>query len=161
MRLVIDESLAKIEPDAVRALKRIGREVSGELTGRLGLVAAEPSLSIEDALVAGAELTGLLGSPDSEISRVEAHAVLVGLIERDLAYRAPRRSPASAESTATAFLALCPGSGARFFTNGDLGLAHGAGSTGEWSSLTTATFDTGVVAIDGGKLAVFWVEDED
>ena len=158
MRLAIHE---QIDADAVRTLKRIEHEVSDELAGCLAVVAVDPSLSIEESLEEGARFAGLLGPPEREITREEAAAVLEGLVERDLAYRARRPGSVSAASTAEEFLGMFPGSEARFFTNGEMGLTHALGKTGAWSPLTRATFDTGVVAIDRGRLGVFWVEDED
>jgi hypothetical protein len=161
MRLALDDSFARADPDAVRTLKRIERELSDELAGILALVALDPSLALEDALERGAQFAGLLGPPEHEISEEEARSVLAGVMERDLAYRAPRAGAASAASTAAAFLALFRGPDARFFTNGELGLTHSLGKTGGWDPLTRATFDTGVVALEKGRLGVFWVEDED
>jgi hypothetical protein len=161
MRLAVDDSLGEKDPEAVRTLKRIERELPDELAGCLALLATEPSLPIDDALDAGARFAGLLGRPGREIDRGEAHTVLVGIIERDLAYRASRHASTSAESTADAFLALFAGPTARFFTNGELGLTHALGKTGGWAPLTRATFDTGVMAVEGPRLGVFWVEDED
>jgi len=160
MRLAIDKSLAEVDAEAVRALKSLERDLSDELAGCLALVAVDPAVDIDDALDRGADFAGLLGRPEREITREEAQALLSGVVDRDLAYRARRLSPVSGARAAAAFLALFPGPDTRFFTNGELGLAHNLDKTGGWSPLTGATFDTGVVAIDGARLGVFWVEDE-
>jgi hypothetical protein len=161
MRLVIDDAIGKLEPEAVRTLKRIERDVSEELAGRLALVAIDPSTPIGSAVERAVKVAGLLGKPERELARAEAVNVLTSIIERDLAYRARRSGHLSGGQTAHAFLALFPGPGARFFTNGELGLSHSLDKTGAWAPLTAATFDTGVVAVEGRKLGVFWVEDED
>jgi hypothetical protein len=161
MRLALDESLAKSDAEAVRTIKRLERELSDELSGCLALVAVDPSLDVDDALDAGVEFAGLLGRPEREISREEAASLLAAVIERDLAYRAPRLGAAPAGSAAAEFLGIFSGPDALFFTNGELGLTHSLGKTGAWAPLTRATFDTGVVAIEGKKLGVFWIEDED
>jgi hypothetical protein len=160
MRLVIDDRLGERHAGAVSTLKRIERELAEELTGCVGLVDVS-SLPVEDALAAGIDYVGLQAAPEREISREQAREVIAALIECDLAYHAPRRSKAAASSLASTFLAMFPGADARFFTNGELGLEHVAGRSGAWAPLTNATFDTGVVAIDGARMGVFWVEDED
>jgi hypothetical protein len=160
MRLVIDERLPDGRGGAARVLKRIERDVGGELAGYLALVDVGP-LPLDGALVAAAERVGLSEAPDTDISREEARAVIASLVDCDLAYRARRNHEATGVSVASAFLGIFEGDGARFFTNGDLGIEHAAGRSGAWSPLTSATFDTGVVVVDGSCVAVFWVEDED
>ena len=50
------------------------------------------------------------------------------------------------------------GEGALFVTNGSLAQVS---SGGQWSSLTDATFDTGVLAVSSRRVSLLWVEDED
>ena len=83
MRLVIDDAIGKLEPEAVRTLKRIERDVSEELAGRLALVAMDPSAPIGPAVEHAVKFAGLLGKPERELARDEALDVLSSIIERD------------------------------------------------------------------------------
>lgn len=161
MRLVIDPRLGERQAAAVSALKRIERELAADLGGYLGLVEVGIWPSADAAVASGARSVGLRAAPKREITREQAHELVAALIECDLAFHAPRGPKWEAESLASTFLGMFPGDEARFFTNGELGLEHIAGRSGAWSPLTNATFDTGVVAVEGGTVGVFWVEDED
>ncbi len=161
MRLVIDPRMGERHAADVAALKRIERELAADLGGYLGLVEVGNWPSPEPAVAAGAKSVGLRAAPRREITREQAHELVAALIECDLAFHAPRGTKWEAESLASTFLGMFPSEEARFFTNGELGLEHIAVKSGAWSPMTNATFDTGVVAVEGSRVGVFWVEDED
>ncbi len=68
---------------------------------------------------------------------------------------------ADAQTFADRIIALL-GSEAKFFTNGEFAHAYDDEDNGiAWHSVTDATFNTGVVFVDGLHIGLFWVEDED
>ncbi len=75
----------------------------------------------------------------------------------DLAYKMPVMTYDLAKGLARRFLACCC-EGAVFMTNGSLAQPN---KSGEWSPLTDATFDTGIIAISSRRVSLLWVEDED
>jgi hypothetical protein len=111
-----------------------------------------------DALVLAAGYRAI-GAQWISLSRADARAVLLLVLERSLAYNVATMSRANATELADAFLEHAQDA-AVFFTNGDR--ASGSMSYGEsWTPLTEATFDGGLVAVDGSHAAMLWIEDED
>jgi hypothetical protein len=60
---------------------------------------------------------------------------------------------------AGAFLDEFAGCASRFYTNGNFHLPPDAPI--EWSAVTGATFDTGVLIVGETRAGCLWVEDED
>jgi hypothetical protein len=100
-----------------------------------------------------------LTPPDAwtELDTSGALEVATRVLHADVAYNVPIMAIELEDALARRFLRSCC-DGAVFLTNGSLALAH---TGGQWSSLTDATFDTGVVAIAARRAALLWVEDED
>jgi hypothetical protein len=138
---------------AERARADLARAAVGEFA-----VISEPR-GVADALARGLGFRAL-GPGWQELARGEARATLAAVLARNLAYETALMAEAEAYGLADEFLGRF-GTGARFFTNGDLGTrAAGVPSAG-WDPLTEATFDTGVVVVDADRAALFWFEDED
>jgi hypothetical protein len=83
--------------------------------------------------------------------------VVTRTLALDLAYETPVMTIDQAQKLARRFV-QCLGDGAVFLTNGMLALA---GTARQWSPLTNATFDTGVVGVSESRIGLLWVEDED
>lgn len=83
-----------------------------------------------------------------EIPREEARAVLVAVLTRDMAYDCELMTASAAASLADQFLAQFDAGSARCFTNA----GHPA---------TDATFDTGILVLDAGRVGCAWFMDED
>jgi hypothetical protein len=89
-----------------------------------------------------------------------ARAAVRALAELDIAYRTPILTADEADELALEFFAQLSAQ-ARFLTNGDLAVAVAEGRRqSSWVPLTGATFDTGVVAIDGTRVGLIWFADE-
>jgi len=93
--------------------------------------------------------------------REEAKNVLTHCLSRDLAYDAEIMDVNEARSLATAFVESFPPE-AFFMTNSQAYLGADLVRNGiEWSPLSSATFDTGIIAETDVVLGMLWVEDED
>ena len=93
-----------------------------------------------------------------------ARAILSEILHRDLAYGTRLMSQARAEELSTTFMQRFAKPGTRFFTNADFKRDAGAGLVlAGWNPATTATFDTGILALGapGSESACVWVADED
>ncbi|MEZ4240584.1 MAG: hypothetical protein R3F59_31395 [Myxococcota bacterium] len=112
---------------------------------------------VASAFVRHLGLTPLDDDDWQPIPRDWAEQVLVRLLSRDLAYRSPLLEPEVAAQLARRFLGLF-GPGAVLLSNGD-GLTSetdaALGGIGE------ATFEKGVIAVDGERVGLMWVFDED
>lgn len=95
---------------------------------------------------------------DEGLDRIAARAAIARALTTTLAYSSSWVEAARAESVGDAFVA-CFAPEATFRTNGDL-LIGEIGSAA-WDPLTSATFDTGVVALDSATAGILWVVDED
>ncbi len=93
----------------------------------------------------------------TELDAQGALEVAIRVLHADLAYNTPVMTLDLAKGLARRFLACC-GEGAVFVTNGSLAQSS---KGGQWSPLTGATFDTGVVAVSSRRVSLLWVEDED
>jgi len=104
------------------------------------------------------------GATYRAIDLEEARRVLTRILHRDLAYGAEIIPMADAERLASEVLLLVPD--AQLFTNGSYGSPPAPASNGvtvgpSWNPATSATFDTGVIAVGSSMSACVWVEDED
>lgn len=118
--------------------------VGGVVTLALG-TAFEPDSALEDAL-------------DLRMDRAGAHAAIECGLRRTPAYNAEWVNASKARRVADAFVA-CFSADAEFLTNGYLWLSNE--DTSGWTPLTSATFDTGIVAVDDVAAGILWVTDED
>ena len=128
------------------------RRRGGTLRDQLGRVVAlalgkafEPESALEDAL-------------DVRLDRASAHAAIERGLRRTPAYDAEWVNASNALQVADAFVA-CFHSDAEFLTNGYLWLSNE--DTSAWTPLTSATFDTGIVAVDDVTAGILWVTDEE
>lgn len=112
-----------------------------------------------DVIAAHCEFT-MLGDRWQELDRTAATAIGEAILSRDLAYNVAVMKAEKARDCADRFLGLF--TDARYYTNGDLGWkhVHGPGSAG-WTPITSATFDTGVIAVATSLIGILWVQDED
>ena len=104
-----------------------------------------------------------LGTKWRELTRENACVFLERVLGRDLAYDGQAMSPDLAEQLSREFVALFSGR-SFYYTNGDFPSPEHyreGGWAGSWDPVTLATFDTGVVAVDGDHAGLVWIEDED
>ncbi len=123
---------------------------------------------IENVAVSSAgEAAGLFGLATApwiyrEVSREEARAVLLCVLEKDMAYRCELMPADAAASLADAFLSSFDAARARHFSNGDIALRARAKGHGQgWHPATDATFDSGVLVLDADRVGCAWFMDED
>jgi hypothetical protein len=93
-----------------------------------------------------------------------ARSILIEILHRDLAYGTRLMPLSRAEALSEAFMQRYGKRGYRFFTNADFKRDAGAGLVlAGWNPATSATFDTGVLALGapGAESACVWVADED
>jgi len=117
--------------------------VEGLAASALGNAFA-PQPSLDDAL--------------EQIDAATARAVIASILVKTLAYDSDWVERADAEHVASIFVA-CFSDDADFWTNGEL--SRRDRSARSWSPLTSATFDTGVLAVDDEAVGILWVTDED
>lgn len=115
-----------------------------------------------DAFVAAQGYAGLVDGW-TVLKRTAAKSLLVRILARDLVLNAHIMPKEEAEKLAERFLAFFP-SPSRFFSNTPVA-EEGDGDaedtwTGTWKSITEAMFDTGIVAVGGGRIGMFWVKDD-
>jgi hypothetical protein len=100
-----------------------------------------------------------------EIDKPAARRVLQRVLHRDMAYNGEVMAEARAVELAEQFLAQFR-QDTRYYTNGSWHMpsvelsdrvVHGA----SWDPVTTATFDTGILAIGPERSGCLWIEDED
>lgn len=99
------------------------------------------------------------------VSRDRAMVRLRRCLHRGLAYDGECMDEESASQLASMFVGLISPLAA-WWTNGFLEadrefLESGGRPPGSWSSMTSATFDSGVIGADSTSLAIAWVADED
>lgn len=136
----------------VRALRTAGHVRGGALPQGFD----SPEAAARSFGLAGAQ--GIYG----EIDASQAVSVLQRVIHCDLAYGVELVPPARARRLAIAFVRAAGGPGARYFTNGSLGLPNPSQAGGiAWSPATEATFDSGVLVLAPQRAACLWFEDED
>jgi hypothetical protein len=88
----------------------------------------------------------------------DARQHLNAILARDLAHNVKAMENAQARAITDRFLAMFTPQVA-FFSN--VRCAFGDSATRASTPLTTPTFDTGLIAIDGKRGGVLWIEDED
>jgi hypothetical protein len=150
------------EPEYETAFRELRRGVTEHRS--VGRVHVEfRRLSGSDRVSAGSIATAFVESlalrPPKTWTELDARDALhaaTRVLHLDLAYSAHVMTSDMAKSLAARFLECC-GEGAAFLTNGSLALT----GTGAWSSLTDATFDTGIVGVSSRRVGLLWVEDED
>lgn len=91
------------------------------------------------------------------ISREDATALIAHLVGYDQAYSSPTGALEIADACGEQFVGLFPPD-ARFFTNSS---DRGDIPSRAWTPLTSATFDSGVLAIAAKRVGIIWFEDED
>ena len=96
---------------------------------------------------------------DVRLDRAGAHAAIERGLRRTPAYNTEWVTASKAGQVADAFVA-CFHPDAEFLTNGDLWLPNEDDSA-SWTGVTSATFDTGVVAVADAAAGTLWVTDED
>lgn len=97
-----------------------------------------------------------------EIDAVAARQVLAYVLHRDMAYGLLVMPSTQADALADAFVTLLAEDDAKFYTNGDFGAPDRLpGRLPQWQPATSATFDTGVLAVARTHVACVWVMDED
>jgi hypothetical protein len=150
------------ETDGEPALDELRREVAEHRNaGRVHVEfrrLSPPSASAH--AVATAFVKGLAMRPPEAWTELDAQGALEAatrVLHADLAYKTPVMTLDLAKELARRFLACC-GDGAIFVTNGSLAQSS---KGGQWSPLTGATFDTGIVAVSSRRVSLLWVEDED
>lgn len=116
-----------------------------------------------DAFVAQYGYTGL-GEHWIEVQRRVARKILFRVLLEELAYPEQTMSTEEAEAFAARFLDLFA-AGSRYFTNGTCsGEVAIYTLTGDqvlgWRSISTATFDNGVIVVNGQRIGIIWAEDE-
>lgn len=95
------------------------------------------------------------------LKKYDAERLLTSILHKDLAYHYECMDIALARSTMRFFFDLFSES-ARFYSNADFRPDSGGLVTiGSYQSITNATFDSGVVAIDDDHVGFIWCEDED
>jgi hypothetical protein len=150
-----------VRPDTTRETARITRSIRERRdVGRVhvAVYALDAGEAVDaDAIMEGA---GLDPVAEIELTPDDALVATTEVLARDLAYRATIMPHEDAEALASAFLRCFPGP-ARFWTNGELLVAHAHGTSGAWTSATKATFDSGIVIIGPTHAGLLWVEDED
>ena len=98
-----------------------------------------------------------LGNQWRYVYRKEARQILSRILERDLAYRGPIMAPARAEELADSFVRLFSRVGSQYCTN----FLWAPDGTGSGCTITSATFDEGIVAYDDQHIGILWAQDED
>lgn len=95
------------------------------------------------------------------LDAARARQVLEALWATDLGRRAPQLPPAKAARAADRFIRwMAPD--AAYFTVPELAERHAdGGGLCDWYSLTGATYDAGVAAVDDHHVAIVWFADED
>jgi hypothetical protein len=99
------------------------------------------------------------------ISREQAEMLVLRIIACDLAYGVALTDLDTASHLAAGFIA-CFADNARWYTNGtwhkaDTTISQSVTQGASWTSITPATFDTGVVCLDANNIGILWVQDED
>jgi hypothetical protein len=98
-----------------------------------------------------------LGQGWHEVNQRQARLILQQILHKDLAYQGKIMGAGTAEEFAHRFLSQF-GEKSRYFTNNDFA---DEGPFRQWTPLTKATFDAGVVCLGSKLIGMIWVEDED
>lgn len=108
-----------------------------------------------------------LGNPGVPVTRwnpvdkPQAHAILRDTLRWEQAYETPRLELIQAERIAASFVCLFDEWGS-FFTNASFDeRPTGLRATSWYGSVTLATFEAGIVGVDGQRIGLLYVADED
>lgn len=149
------------QPEAIRVLfadiRRIRR--CGQVVLEYWPV-EEPFSPLPAALDEVLEMSGLNGAYSDclqPLTRLQAGSALLYLLTHDLAYSVEFATGSEASPLVTSFLSQFPDP-AEFFTNGTSSFGTGNSS---WTPLTSATFDSGIIAVTSEAIGVVWFADED
>jgi len=94
-------------------------------------------------------------------NKYDAERLVTSILHKDMAYQYECMEIGLARATMRRFFDLFSDS-ARFYSNAEFRPASGGlVSIGSYQSITKATFDSGIVAIDDNHIGLIWVEDED
>jgi hypothetical protein len=95
------------------------------------------------------------------LKKYDAEKLLTSILHKDMAYRYECMEIGLARATMRSFFDLFSDT-ARFYSNADFAPdSGGLVKIGSYQSITEATFDSGVVAIDDKHVGYMWCEDED
>lgn len=122
-----------------------------------------PWVPMLDAFVAQHGYAGL-GEHWIELPRRSARKVLINVLLEELAYPEETMSETDATELAERFLNLFE-TGSRYFTNGTCSGANAIYTlSGEqvlgWRSISTKTFDNGIIAVHPHRIGILWAEDD-
>lgn len=125
---------------------------------RFACVSNYPNYDFKETLIR----LGLFPKPDNltEINKAQAEVSVAVLMWRDLAYNDESMHLDEANKIAREFVEFYATKDSKFYSNGDWHLYHQEESS-QWSPMTDATFDGGVVIVSPSTAICFWVEDED
>lgn len=114
-----------------------------------------------DAFVARLGFTGL-GDRWVQITRDQAKTILNRILQKDLVHKMPVMNENDAAQVAEDFLSFSD-EASQFFTDGNMILpdACPTAPSGASYSISTSTFDTGVVALGEGWIGILWIQEED
>lgn len=93
-----------------------------------------------------------------EINREDAQRILLLILTKELAYNTNLMSLSEAKQILFRFFSLFTAD-CQFFTNASFN--NNYSRLKSWSSITKATFDTGVVIVNAYRIGILWVKDED
>lgn len=93
--------------------------------------------------------------------KYDAERLLTSILHKDMAYQCKCMEIGLARSTMRSFFDLFSDS-PRFYSNTEFRPESGGlVSIGSYQALTSATFDSGIVAVDESHIGFIWIEDED
>ncbi len=95
------------------------------------------------------------------LNHAQALKILTRVTHRGMAYEIPLMDLERAEELANQFFSFFEELDTIYLSNGMYYRSRTGGSIGPWCPITTATFDTGIIAFDGKKIGIVWFEDED
>lgn len=99
-----------------------------------------------------------IGNGWKQINQKEAQKILNSILTKDLAYSGDLMSSTDAQKQLKRFISFFS-ENSRFFTNAIFNQNYSG--LRSWSSITGATFDTGVVVVSPDRIGILWVQDED
>ncbi|MED3728545.1 hypothetical protein [Priestia filamentosa] len=101
-----------------------------------------------------------LGNDWDSVDEQMARRIITYILSMDLAYDSDLDSTPIAGELCDYFISLLS-SQAEYYTNAHFEEDSGHFRLEEWSSISTSTFDTGIIVVDRDKIGILWVEDED
>jgi hypothetical protein len=102
---------------------------------------------------------GIDNSWDS-VDEQMARRIITYVLSMDLAYDSDLDSTPIAGELCDYFISLFSFQ-AEYYTNAHFDEDSGHFRLEEWSSISSATFDTGIIVVDQDKMGILWAEDED